>query len=106
MGVRPPAASLMAVRELEPLTAKPWLSALAMLAAPMPMNSWLASMLYPLRAAKLGLVSRPLLSDTSASAATAGTSVPEQLVRHRRRDKRWQAGRHRPDHLHPKPLQA
>ncbi|MCY1513994.1 hypothetical protein D9M68_485200 [compost metagenome] len=45
MRVRPPAASLMAVRELDPLTAKPWLSALAMLAAPMPMNSWLASTL-------------------------------------------------------------
>ena len=71
-----PACSATAVREPLVLTGKPWKKPAAMLAAPMPIISWLPSTSCPVRAANADAV-----EIVSASATTAIPSAPADQQR-------------------------
>ncbi len=71
---REPAWSATAVRDPLVLTGKPWKAPAAMLAAPMPIISWLPSTRTPLRAAKLEAVDIVSASATTAMARAPSTS--------------------------------
>ena len=73
---RDPACSATAVRDPLVLTGKPWKSPAAMLAAPMPIISWLPRTRSPRRAAKADAV-----DIVSASATTAMANAPEEQRR-------------------------
>ena len=68
---REPACSATAVRDPLVLTGKPWNKPAAMLAAPMPIISWLPRTCSPRRAANADAVDM-----VSASATTAIASAP------------------------------
>ena len=85
---REPACSATAVRDPLVLTGKPWKSPAAMLAAPMPIISWLPWTRSPRRAAKAEAVDIVSASATTAMARAprkSGGTSPQPTVRDRER---------------------